>query len=306
MKRALITGIDGFTGAYLADELRGWGYTVTGIGLAPKTADSHADIYLQADMLDAAHLREIIATNRPDAVFHLAGMSHVTRDTAGALYQINIMATRNLLEALSISAYHPEAVVLASTANLYGGTQGLQEETVPPAPQNDYAVSKLAMEYMASLWRRRLPITVVRPFNYTGRRQSEHFLIPKVIRHFADRRPVIEMGNTNISRDFSDVRDVVAAYVRLASSRAPWGPFNICSGRVYTLGEILTMVGEITGHTPEIRVNPAFVRPDDVLCLRGSRRRLEGQVGKLKFRPLEETLCWMLEGAEGKASSCCQ
>ena len=99
-------------------------------------------------------------------------MSHVTRDSADKLYRINIVATRNLLESLAAGKTTPESVILASTANLYGSREGVLDEATSPAPQNDYAVSKLAMEYMASLWSDRLPITIVRPFNYTGAGQS--------------------------------------------------------------------------------------------------------------------------------------
>ncbi len=300
MKRALITGIDGFTGRYLAKELKDTGYFVAGIGLVPGMTTALTDAYFQVNMLELAQLEQVVGEIHPDAVFHLAAMSHVTRDTADSLYRSNIMATRNLLEALAASRQLPSAVILASTANLYGSREGILDEDTPFAPQNDYAVSKLAMEYMASLWRDRLPLTIVRPFNYTGRGQSEQFLIPKLVRHFADRIPVIEMGNTDVSRDFSDVRDVARAYVCLAETHAPWGPFNICSECSHSFVEILGMLRDMTGHSPEIRINPAFVRSNDVKCLLGSRRRLEMQIGVMKLHTLHDTLRWMLDGMNEK------
>ena len=297
MKKALITGVDGFTGVYLAEELANAGYIVAGIGLAPKPAALLTGGYFRVDMMDLPSLETVIGDIRPDAIFHLAAMSHVTRDTADCLYRINIMATRNLLEALCASVHKPEAVILASTENLYGSREGILSEDTPLAPQNDYAVSKLAMEYMAALWKDRLPLTIVRPFNYTGRGQTEQFLVPKLIHHFAAHSAVIEMGNTDVSRDFSDVRDVAAAYTRLAVTHAPWGPFNICSGTAHSLDDILEMLREITGHCPEIRINPAFVRCNDVKRLLGSRQKLETQIGSIKLRTLRDTLCWMLDGA---------
>ena len=149
---------------------------------------------------------------------------------------------------------------------------------------------------MASLFRERLPLTVVRPFNYTGRGQSPDFLIPKLVQHFRARAPVIELGNLDVSRDFSDVRDVAESYARLAAAAdAGWGPFNLCSGQGHTLQEILDLLGRMTGHTPEIRINPAFVRENEVHHLIGSRRRLERTVGAFAPIPFEETLRWMLE-----------
>lgn len=297
MKKALITGIDGFTGVYLTEELKNAGYEVAGIGLAAELCVSPAGGYFCVDMMDLSSLEAVLREIRPDAVFHLAAMSHVTRDTAEQLYRINIVATRNLLEALCTLDRKLESVVLASTANLYGSREGVLDEEAPLAPQNDYAVSKLAMEYMAALWKDKLPLTIVRPFNYTGRGQAEQFLIPKLVRHFADRLPVIEMGNTDIRRDFSDVRDVAIAYTQLAVMRAPWGPFNICSGREHSLGEILDILHEMTGYSPEIHVNPAFVRNNDVKRLLGSRRRLESQIGEIRPRDMRDTLRWMLDGA---------
>ena len=293
-KKALITGIDGFTGMYLAEALKKAGYEVAGIGLLSTPPAHPAGRYFSVDMMDLPRLEDVINEIQPQAVFHLAAMSHVTRDSADKLYRINIVATRNLLESLAAGKTTPESVILASTANLYGSREGVLDEATSPAPQNDYAVSKLAMEYMASLWSDRLPITIVRPFNYTGAGQSEQFLLPKLVRYFADKAPYIELGNTDIIRDFSDVRDVARGYTRLAVTHAPWGPFNICSGVGHSLEEILDMLREMTGHRPEIRVNPAFVRSNDVKCLLGSRSRLEDQIGSEQPLPLKETLRWML------------
>ena len=126
------------------------------------------------------------------------------------------------------------------------------KKTAVPDPHNDYAVSKLAMEYMANIWRDRLPITIVRPFNYTGRGQATSFLIPKLVQHFREKLPLIELGNIDVVREFGDVRDVAAFYVRLAEVKAPWGPFNICSGIGYSLNDVLEMLQTMTGIHPKI------------------------------------------------------
>lgn len=296
MSQALITGVAGFTGKYLAEALAAHGHRVSGIGIEPRPDSVPLDDYRRADMLDADALKDAVAALRPDFVFHLAGISHVAHGSADAIYRVNIVASRNLLTALAALEIPPKRVLLASTANLYGNQEGVLTEQTPPAPMNDYAVSKLAMEYMASLFKSRLPITIVRPFNYTGRGQSPAFLIPKLVQHFKERRPFIELGNTDVVRDFSDVRDVADCYVRLAEAEnAGWGPYNFCSGRGLSIGDILSQLHEMTEHSIEMRINPAFVRQNEVKHLIGSRERLEGAVGHISSIPFRDTLRWMLD-----------
>ena len=297
MYKALITGIEGFTGRYLALELSRLGYDVVGLGLPAGVKNIPLERYEQIDMMQGEALGRLLDDVQPDLVFHLAGISHV-QSSPEALYRVNIVASRNLLAGLAGLPKVPKAVILASTANLYGNVEGIINESAPLNPQNDYAVSKLAMEYMAHIWRERLPVTVVRPFNYTGKGQPETFLIPKLVRHFRERLPVLELGNTDIVREFNDVRDVAAMYVRLALKGGSWGPFNLCSGKGYALKNILNILQNITGYCPEIRVNLDFVRDNEVKTLVGSPERLKQYIGVLPVRQLEDTLRWMIESEE--------
>jgi GDP-6-deoxy-D-talose 4-dehydrogenase len=167
---------------------------------------------------------------------------------------------------------------------------------VPAAPANDYAVSKLAMEYMARLWMDKLPIIMVRPFNYTGVGQAENFLLPKIVAHFKRREARIELGNLQVWRDFSDVRVVAASYRHLlAAPGAAGGVFNVSSGKAYSLGEALEMMAAIAGYRIDVHVNPAFVRANEVVRLTGDNRRLQGVVGTIAPPPLQDTLRWMYE-----------
>jgi nucleoside-diphosphate-sugar epimerase len=137
---------------------------------------------------------------------------------------------------------------------------------------------------------------VVRPFNYTGVGQAESFLIPKIVNHVRRRVPLIELGNLEVARDFSDVRTVVQCYQLLLEARAAVGQtFNVCSGRAWTLNEVLDMVREISGHSFEVRVNPAFVRQNEVKLLVGSTAKLEAAIGAQPAIALDDTLRWMLE-----------
>jgi nucleoside-diphosphate-sugar epimerase len=294
MKRALITGIEGFTGKYLAAELSVAGFEVTGTEMLRRDA-AKPNVY-QCDLCDPAAMRAVLAEVKPDVVVHLAGIAFVAHDDVDAIYRTNIVGTRNLLEAIAACGHAPDIVLLASSSNIYGNAAaGVIDESMPPAPMSDYAVSKLAMEYMARLWADRLPITCVRPFNYTGVGQSIQFLLPKIVDHFRRRAPVIELGNLGIVRDFSDVRMVVRCYRLLIEAPKKGEAFNICSGVGYSLMEIISIMKRLSGHDLDVIVNPAFVRASDPQKLVGSLAKLEAAIGPVPSWPLEETLRWMLE-----------
>jgi nucleoside-diphosphate-sugar epimerase len=122
------------------------------------------------------------------------------------------------------------------------------------------------MDHMTHSCFDRLPIVLARPFNYTGIGQDEKFLIPKIVSHFKRRALSIELGNLDVSRDFSDVRDVVAVYADLLldAQGVEGQTLNVCSGRAYALRDVLNLAESITKHTVEIRVNPALVRSNEV------------------------------------------
>ncbi len=292
-RRALITGLRGFTGHYMERELLDAGYRVFGTAMPGDAAGP--DIF-PVDLCDRAAVAAMVEQVQPDVVVHLAGIAFVGHGDAEQIYRVNVAGTRNLLEALAAGSHRPSAVLLASSANIYGNASvPFIDENVAPAPANDYAVSKLAMEYMARLWMDRLPIVIARPFNYTGRGQSENFLLPKIVAHFRRKAPQIELGNLAIARDFSDVRMVAYSYRRLLAAAPAGEAFNICSGRSHSLSGVLDMMAEIAGYRIEVRVNPAFVRANDVLTLTGDNTKLAGVIGPIPTRPLSETLRWMAE-----------
>jgi nucleoside-diphosphate-sugar epimerase len=289
--RALVTGLAGFTGQYVAAELEAAGYEVVGFSHG---GASRPDCY-PVDLTDRDAVADAVAWADADIVIHLAAIAFVAHGDAEAIYRVNVLGTRNLLEALATAARKPELVLLASSANIYGNAEAEPiTESTPPSPQNDYAVSKLSMEYMARLWADRLPIVIARPFNYTGVGQGENFLLPKIIKHFREGAAVIELGNIDVWRDFIDVRQVASAYRRLVEKRPIGGVFNICSGHAYSLREVIEMTEELAGRRIEVRVNPAFVRANEVKRLVGSNQLLLDAIGPMQVIPLKETLRWML------------
>lgn len=294
MDRIFITGADSFTGRYLAEELKG--FELHGLVRKACVLPHYHRLHV-GDLGDPAGLERIVSQVAPRYVVHLAAISFVAHGDIDEIYCVNLLGTRHLLDALARTPARPEAVLLASSANVYGNAQcEIISEDTPPMPTNDYGVSKLAMEYAAALYKERLPIIIVRPFNYMGVGQSPSFLIPKIVDHFRRRAPVIELGNLDVARDFSDVRVVANIYRRLLQAPAAvGGTFNVCSGRAYRLDEVLRMAEEITGHAIAVQVNPAFVRQNEVKRLTGSRARLEAVIGAIENIPLHETIRWMLD-----------
>lgn len=279
--RTLVTGLDGFTGRYLQFELEEHGHTVVGF---------------TSDLTDADAVAAEIERVQPDVVIHLAGIAYVGHSNANAFYNVNLIGTRNLLEALSLYSPNVSSVLLVSSANIYGNlSEGVLSEDAIPNPANDYAVSKLAMEQMAHLWMDQLPLFIVRPFNYTGVGQDEEFLIPKIISHFKTKKPIIELGNLDVWREFGDVRAVANIYRRLLKHCPAGETLNICTGQIYSLKEIVGLCEKIMGHKIDVEVNPEFVRANEVRVLAGDNSRLKEVIGDWQTYSLEETLRWMLK-----------
>jgi nucleoside-diphosphate-sugar epimerase len=293
-KRALVTGAAGFTGRYLTQELEQHGWEVWGLG---HTQQPDLANYRVAALEDYTQLQEAVQAIAPQAVFHLAAIAFVGHGSPTDFYRVNVSGSRNLLQALASQEQVPESVLIASSANVYGNvSEGMLDEQTLPAPANDYAVSKLAMEYMVRLWFDRLPIVITRPFNYTGVGQAENFLLPKIVSHYCRKAEAIELGNLDVWRDFSDVRAVVQAYRGLIEARPLGQTVNVSSGQTHSLREVIAKCSAITGHPIEVQVNPAFVRANEVKTLCGDNAKLRALVPGWQTPSLDETLGWMLAG----------
>lgn len=279
--KILLTGAAGFTGLFFNSVAKAAGHHV---------------VALQSDLTDKAALAAEVFQSAPDAVVHLAAISFVGHADEASFYNVNVLGTLNLLAALAYLPVPPTKVLLSSSANVYGNcNESPITETQAPAPVNHYATSKLAMEHMALTYANRLPLIITRPFNYTGPGQSQQFLIPKLVTHFARRSNRIELGNLHVEREFNDLRLVCAAYMGLLNHGQPGQVYNVCSGQPYTLQNVLAKLQAITGHTMAVDVNPDFVRANEVHRLFGSPAKLQATVGPLGHWVLEDTLRWMLE-----------
>jgi nucleoside-diphosphate-sugar epimerase len=279
--KVLVTGAFGFTGRYVVAALRAAGYD---------------PVPLRTNLTDKKALTNEVLSVNPSHVVHLAGVSYVASDDVNSIYNVNVVGSVNLLEALSALNSDTLKVILASSATVYGDVKvrSVSEKYVP-RPVNHYGCSKLAMEHMAQNYRDKFDIIIARPFNYTGVGQNERFLIPKIIAAYANGNTSLELGNINVSREFNDVRDVSEMYVGLLQSRIPPVAVNLCSGNSISLLNIIEVMNSISNINMKINVNPQFVRVNEIKDLSGNPSLLLSSIYyKPKFS-IDETVRWMYE-----------
>lgn len=254
------------------------------------------DIAHRIDLRNKADISEYIAKSAPDIVIHLAGISNVQHNQVDDFYSINVVGTENLLEALYQNC-QPSLVILASSSYVYGNVKSsapVAEETCY-APLNDYAVSKVAMEYVAKIYSGKLPVVVTRPFNCIGKGQSQKYVISKIVEAFNKREKSIELGNLEVRRDFIDIRDVSKVYADLIRIKPAGVTVNICSGKSYSIIEAIEICRKITKNKINVKTSFSLCRQNDIEKITGSVSRLSSLVNISGFRSFDETLNWMLD-----------
>lgn len=308
--RLLITGADGFVGSHAAEHFGGlpeWEVHGTFLpGRTPAHDSVPAGLSLHPlDLHDSAAPGRLLRTIRPDAILHLAAQAFVPASVADptGTFQTNIMGGVSLLEAVrelcDLTGRSP-ALLLISTGEVYGRVPEDRQpitEAEPLHPNNPYAASKAAIDLIAQQYRRSygLAVTVVRPFNHIGPRQSPVFVASDFARQVAGiaagRRPaVMNVGNIEVRRDFTDVRDVVRAYRLLLERPTEAAVLNVCSGTAIRVADILTALARIAGVAVEVRTEAGRLRPYDVPAVVGSCRALTDATGWRPEIPLERTL----------------
>jgi nucleoside-diphosphate-sugar epimerase len=283
----LLTGAYGFTGRPLDTRLRAEGMRVFGATRDPSDAED-----VQMDLSDGASVAAAVAKVSPDVVVHLAGITTALHANVAEIYAVNTVGTANLLSALAASPKLPRRVIIASSATVYAPPSDDTPitEDHPRRPAHHYGASKLAVEEIARLYSQKLPLIVTRPFNYTGAGQTGDFIVRKIIRHFQEGAAEIRLGELQLERDFSDVEDVVEAYVRLTRVSTDYAVVNLCSGNVVHLADIVPMLVEITGQPMTIVRDERFVRGGEPRVIRGSTERLHTLIGAFPRRPFRLTL----------------
>jgi GDP-4-dehydro-6-deoxy-D-mannose reductase len=293
--RALVTGGKGFVGQWLAAHLESEG-------------DRVAVVDVETDVADGEAVRRVMSEVRPDAVYHLAAMTHVGESwqNPSQVLRVNVLGTAEVLAAAR--AVVPAArVLVVSSAEVYGVVEPDElplREDAPPRPASPYAASKLAAEAVAlQAWRGyRQPVMVVRPFNHIGPGQSPNFFVPAMAQRIVEARRSgshsLAVGTLTTRRDFTDVRDVAVAYRLLVERGRPGELYNVCSGTDVAMSEIVARLLELAGADLALQTDPELVRPVDVPVLRGDASRLVSVTGWQPAVPLEVTLADVLSSWE--------
>ena len=293
--RALITGGKGFVGQWLAAHLKACN-------------DDVAVIDIETDVADGAALRRVMTEVAPDAVYHLAAMTHVGEswENPSQVLRVNVLGTAEVLAAAR-SLERSVRVLVVSSAEVYGVVTPEQlplREDTPTKPASPYAASKLAAEAVAlQAWRGfGQPVVVVRPFNHIGPGQSPNFFVPALAKRIVEARRSgarsLPVGNLTTRRDFTDVRDVVVAYRLLVERGVNGTVYNVCSGRDVAMSEVARELPELSGAALTLETDPSLLRPVDVPVLRGSAELLTSATGWEPRIPLATTLADVLASWE--------
>jgi GDP-4-dehydro-6-deoxy-D-mannose reductase len=295
--RALITGGKGFVGQWLATHLKDSG-------------DEVVVIDVETDVSDGSALRKVFADTAPEAIYHLAALSHVGEswDNPSQVLKVNVLGTAEVLAAARALS-RPPVVLVTSSAEVYG-VVGLEQlplrEDTPTAPATPYAASKLAAEAIAlQAWRGYgQPVIVVRPFNHIGPGQTANFAVPALAKRIVEARKsgahTLRVGTLTTRRDFTDVRDVVVAYRLLIVRGAPGTTYNVCSGRDVAISEVADALLTLAHADLDLVTDPALVRPVDVPVLRGDATLLREATGWSPSIPLAATLADVLTSWESE------
>jgi len=302
--RALITGVGGFAGSHLSDYLLNQtDWQVVGCVL-PGWDCSHLDrrvTCLEMDLRDREAVRAMLEQVTPDVIFHLAAQAFVPvswQDPWDTL-ENNIRAEANILDGLVKLGAKPGVMVVGSNEE-YGLVRPdelpLREDS-PLRPNSPYAVSKVAQDFLGLSYflSHGLPVVRVRPFNHIGPRQAEGFVAPAFAKQIAlieagQQEPVIRVGNLDVQRDFSDVRDVVRAYHLAVTRGQPGQVYNIGSGQPRAVKALLETLLSLSAMPIRVEIDPARMRPSDTPVAYCDASKLRAATGWEPRVPFEQTL----------------
>lgn len=306
--RALVTGAAGFAGSHLVERLLAQGDEVCGVvfpggpveNLAPVRHDPRLTL-VEADLCDPRAVAATVETVRPDQVYHLAAVSSVRQSMQDPrlAFRVNTLGTLYVLEGVRRAGLAARILVVSS-AEAYGESAArdrVLRETDPLRPVSPYAASKAAGEGIARRYAREygLGVVRVRPFPHTGPRHAPQFAYSDWARQLVEiecgrQAPRLQVGNLDVCRDISDVRDVVVGYVLVLTHGQAGSVYNVCSGRGVILRDVLDQLIALAGLRVAVETGADRLRPQDVRTLVGSPESLQSLTGWKATIPLAQTL----------------
>lgn len=285
-----MTGGAGFVGRWLAQHLEDEGDEVTVLG--------RRDL----DVTDHSAMLELVAELLPDACYHLAAVTFAPDARADPVhaFDVNIMGTVAVLDAIRAEAPRCR-VLIPSSAEVYGAPSAEELPLVEDRslrPLHPYAASKAAQEALAQSYHAAYGIDAViaRTFNHIGPGQRADFVVASLVSQALSGGP-IRVGNLDVARDFTDVRDVVRAYRLLVVHGAPGLPYNVCSGTSVSIRQVVEELRVIMGAEIETVTDPSRVRVSDPPEIRGDPTRLKRATGWQPEISLTDTLRSMVASA---------
>ncbi len=295
MKKILITGINGFVGPHLVNELQNRNLSVYGLSRTGKSELKNDVVILKGDLLELKELYRTIDTLKPDAIFHLAAQSKpgYSFKEPQETFQANVIGTINLLEVVrgmmkSDTSYRPR-IIIAGSSEEYGLAESHELPFVEASrfnPVNPYAISKVAQYYIAMQYVRAYHFDIVYPvlFSHVGPGQREGFIIPDVCKQIVaieqgKKDPVLLTGDLSVSRDYSDVRDFARAYILLLEKGRTGERYNVCSGKPTRVSDIVEMLLSMAKVKIEHQMDPNRVRPIEMPVIYGSAQKFHELTG---------------------------
>jgi len=306
--RVLVTGVTGFVGRHVLDDLHGAGYEALGFDLEPPPGLA-ADRFAAGDLRDPASVENAVRRLHPDACIHLGGIAFVPTGWSypHLVFEVNLVGTIHLLE--SFRRFAPSArLLVVSSAEVYGqtGGDGAIAEDAPLTPSNLYAVAKAAADASARLHAQRygMPVMTARPQNHIGPGQSPLFVTSSFAEQIAriaagTAEPVLRVGNLDSERDFTDVRDVARAYRLLIEKGRAGEAYNIASGRRVRIREVLDQLCAAARVRPAVETDPGLFRPADRPRLLNTEKILLDTGWRAQI-PLPRTLSDILADARAR------
>ena len=309
--RVLVTGAAGFVGPHLVAALGAKGAKVSGAGLGAPSAGANLDAWHEADFADLDQARTAVVATTPDAIVHLAGQSSAARsfEAPEETFRANVSGTWALLEAVRTHAAGAR-VLVAGTSEVYGplAPGNRAKEELPYAPVSPYGLSKAAAEEVARAYAvaHGLDVVRARPFGHTGPGQADRFVVPTFAKQLVavergKAEPVLKVGNLDVTRDLSDVRDIVQGYVALLEQGVRGEVYNLCRGEGVNLRDLVAQLVALAKAEVRIEVDPARLRPADMPWLVGDPSRTSQATGWKVERRLRATLEDVLEDWRARA-----